>query len=259
MNSRASSNTALLALAGLLLCASGGAQERRPAPGRHGCSSSQPFEPTYLSGFAWQPMWPDTANCENVHCRCDSSILNALEPAVPELAAEVAIELIEGRGLCRLIEAPSAANGFRIVLEFDDNPQGGPAWYEVLITLEAGRQAQYTEVADAGAEDTIREIFEHHLGPAKVLGLPTGPGDAAHTFYDFAAARAVRVPDFGAAKEQRLEHVLDPRAPRVEARDQLWTEVSSTSTPEHASRAARGPCSGSIDCRATARPSRSRC
>ena len=40
---------------------------------------------------------------------------------------------IEARGSVEIIQQPYAANDYTLILEFDDNPEGGSAWYEVQV------------------------------------------------------------------------------------------------------------------------------
>jgi hypothetical protein len=89
-------------------------------------------EPTYLNGGAWYPLWPDQPDRENRDCGCDSSSAGGNPPlAQQSQTAEVSIE--QGRGQVAIVQQPEAGNDFTLIVEFDDNPQGGAYWYEVTL------------------------------------------------------------------------------------------------------------------------------
>ena len=112
------------------------------APGRHFTfgeddPSSQPARATWLQDAEWYPEWPSEG--ENRDCGCSSSTFFSQPPdgvLVPFADADITMEVLEGRGEVTILEEPSAANDYRLTIEWDDNPQGGPAWYEVEITFE---------------------------------------------------------------------------------------------------------------------------
>jgi hypothetical protein len=111
------------------------------APGLHayfgqGEAASQPARPTYVQGSEWYPTWPEDG--ENRDCGCESSVFESQAPhgvLVPYADAEISLEVLEGRGEVHIVEYPTADNNYELTLEWDDNPQGGPAWYEVEITF----------------------------------------------------------------------------------------------------------------------------
>jgi hypothetical protein len=107
------------------------------APGRHFCNVGEPEEPTLLNGVEWFPVWPDVPDCENRECNCDSDVFVGLTPPIPEFEYTPTLDLILCRGDCFLVETPTAANGYRVVIEFFDNASG-PAWYEIELGLPCG-------------------------------------------------------------------------------------------------------------------------
>jgi hypothetical protein len=101
------------------------------APGRLNCNLGSPTESTFLDGVAWDPVWPDVPDCENRFCGgCFSSTLSGLQSPLPNSDFTPVLVPIEARGTVAIVEYPSAANGYRVVVEFDDDPEGGAAWYE---------------------------------------------------------------------------------------------------------------------------------
>ena len=113
------------------------------APGRlnyHGeCQEHDPDcaqrpEPTFINGDEWMPDWPGEG--ENRDCHCESSEYFAPWPLVPQSESQVSLNVIQARHVVRIVEEPSAENGYTFVIEFDDNPPGGDDWYEVEVVFD---------------------------------------------------------------------------------------------------------------------------
>ncbi|MBI5365310.1 MAG: hypothetical protein HZA53_19185 [Planctomycetes bacterium] len=103
------------------------------APGRLDCDTGSPIQPTYLGVAAWLPNWPDASTCENRFCNCSSDVFTGLVPSLPSASFTAVLHLVQVRNQCTIVEFPTAANGYRVVIEFDDNPWGGADWYEVVL------------------------------------------------------------------------------------------------------------------------------
>ena len=112
------------------------------APGMHfyfgpGDPDSEPARPTYLQEeWEWYPQWPEQG--ENRDCGCESSMFVSQPPhevLVPYAEADIELEVLEGRGEVSIVEYPSWDNDYELTIEWNDNPQGGPAWYEVELTF----------------------------------------------------------------------------------------------------------------------------
>jgi hypothetical protein len=99
------------------------------APGRHDFRN----EPTIINGIAWYPKWPDRRNTQNQDCNCYSDVLSGVSPAIPSRAAKVTLRTIRSRGETTILQQPSAANGYTLIIEFNDNPQGGSDDYVVAV------------------------------------------------------------------------------------------------------------------------------
>ena len=74
-------------------------------------------------------------DAENRWCNCNSSIYEDLDPALPKLDVEVELSIIQARHLISIVQYPSVDNDYALILEFDDNPLGGAAWYECELTV----------------------------------------------------------------------------------------------------------------------------
>ena len=85
-----------------------------------GCS----FSETLVDGVAWTPSWTGTTS---------SSFTVTELPAVPQTAT---LSSLEGRGNETLTAQPDASNGYLLQALLDDDPQGGPGNYEVVLTYQ---------------------------------------------------------------------------------------------------------------------------
>jgi len=98
------------------------------APGRHLFGD----EPTYLNGAAWNPTWPDDPDAENRECNCDSSTSSDLIPPLPGNQSFV-LNVIQARFSAHISQQPNVDNNYTLIIDFDDWPPDGPAWYEVEL------------------------------------------------------------------------------------------------------------------------------
>ncbi len=107
------------------------------APGRLECNLGTPIEPTYLDGFAWFPDWADVPDCENRFCGgCFSSTFVGLQTPIPNSDSSPVLVLNQARANCSIVEYPTFANGYRIVIEFDDF-YAAADWYDIDIVLSS--------------------------------------------------------------------------------------------------------------------------
>ncbi|RPJ23251.1 MAG: hypothetical protein EHM33_21470 [Chloroflexi bacterium] len=104
------------------------------APGRHEFVNV----PTIINGEEWFPVWPDVPDAENRDCQCYSSIFKGVKPGLHRNKPPVEINVLQGRGTVSIVEHPSKENNNALVIEFDDNPYGGPATYQIEIVFRSG-------------------------------------------------------------------------------------------------------------------------
>ena len=95
------------------------------APGRHVFRN----EPTVVNGMAWLPLWPDGPDAENRFCNCVSDVFSDLQPPLPHSDMTIHLRTIQGRSTARIIQFPTSNNNFTLIIEFNDNPFGGPDVY----------------------------------------------------------------------------------------------------------------------------------
>jgi hypothetical protein len=101
------------------------------APGRHFDAGSN--QPTYLNDAKWEPTWPDIPDPENRDCKCDSSPYQGI-PTMASTNQQAWVEVVDARGIAKVIQQPATKNDFTLVIEFNDNELMGPAWYEVTVS-----------------------------------------------------------------------------------------------------------------------------
>jgi hypothetical protein len=94
------------------------------APGRHNGMN----DPTIINGMKWFPTWPHPG--ENYNCHCHSSTFRNVMPPVPKMANSFFFEAVSCRDTC----SGKYSDGV-LVIDFNDNPSPGDAWYTVKITL----------------------------------------------------------------------------------------------------------------------------
>ncbi len=101
------------------------------APGRHFDFPSH--LPTIINGVEWYPVWADNPTPEN-RCRdCFSDVFEGVVPPLPRADSLFILTNKDGRGEISIVELPSSSNDYALVIEFNDNPQSGPADYSVVI------------------------------------------------------------------------------------------------------------------------------
>jgi len=158
------------------------------APGRLNCDIGEPIQPTLIDGQIWWPQWPDVPTCENRFCNCDGEVHSGFLPGLPDGDFTVSLQLVEGRGSCTIVEHPSAANGYAVVIEFDDDPFGGDAWYEInLLIGGCGSASSYcTSTPNSTGRPATIDIsgsLSVHENNARLLAFDCPPGKAGIFFY----------------------------------------------------------------------------
>jgi hypothetical protein len=97
-------------------------------PGRNGGHNDPTYITTQLNGvtqmnnYAWYPTWSG-----------NSSDVLTLSPAIPATSA-VSLKVIFARSALYWIQVPDAGNGYKTIIEFNDNEPGGADWYEAKLT-----------------------------------------------------------------------------------------------------------------------------
>jgi hypothetical protein len=109
--------------------------------------------PTRINGASWFPVWPDIPDSDNRFCACLSDLFTSVTPGIPQTSAEVTLDVVEGRSRIEIIEVPRPDNGFRLVVEFDDNAFGADAFYEVNLQIAPGFRVAELSLSDVTPTD----------------------------------------------------------------------------------------------------------
>lgn len=92
-------------------------------------------QPTFVNCQTWFPVWRDRPNRRNDSCGgCRSSVFHP-DPPLPSLGQFSNLVAVSCRQSCTVVEAPNAANGFKLVIEFNDKAQSSSAGYEVNLGI----------------------------------------------------------------------------------------------------------------------------
>lgn len=104
------------------------------AVGRHlGANSPTIINGISGAGFEWIPEWP-LPPPDEIRFEAFSSVLAGRIDPLPTDGAFWQIEKLFGRGSVSIVEQPTSANGFGLVVEFNDNPQGGSTFYGIQLS-----------------------------------------------------------------------------------------------------------------------------
>ncbi len=93
------------------------------------------IQPTKLNGVDWLPTWPDLPTVENRDCGGCVSSTTTLPIAVPRVPSTTTINEVKVRRPQNLVQAPSAANDYELIVEITDFGQGGGDSYIVEIDV----------------------------------------------------------------------------------------------------------------------------
>ena len=100
------------------------------APGLSRDAGGNPV--TQLNKLAWTPQWPH-ATPDSWHPDLSDTVRD-VTPALPASPVTVGLKVVDGRGDVKIVQAPSAANDYTLLVDFDDGPIGGAAIYTVDLT-----------------------------------------------------------------------------------------------------------------------------
>jgi hypothetical protein len=88
-----------------------------------------------MTDVDWYPTWPAPPPDE-IRYPAWSSTFTGLDPAFPGAGiSSVTLTPIVARYSLSIYQQPTMANGYTLVLDFNDDPIPGPAWYEGLVTV----------------------------------------------------------------------------------------------------------------------------
>lgn len=85
-----------------------------------------------MNQVEWYPVWPQEAIGPSVEAY--SSVFTGLTPPLPADGQPLLLTALNARGSVSIVEQPSLANAYALVLEFNDVPIGSAVWYEVCVS-----------------------------------------------------------------------------------------------------------------------------
>jgi len=99
-----------------------------------GLSNFPPTEvPTIINGANWIPVWPVTGSDRRVDCDCDSNEFTGVNPPLEMADQTVTLNLIQARDTVTIVQQPAASNNYELIVEFNDNSEGGAATYIIEV------------------------------------------------------------------------------------------------------------------------------
>jgi hypothetical protein len=120
--------------------------DSRPDCGKQATSVRAAIDGAPVLSVDWLPIWsPDPPACGAV-----SASFAGLDPAFPA-SANVTLTPLQARGSISISQFPSAANGWTLVLEFNDDQESGAAVYtaQVIVQVDQGPIQIHSEISDA--------------------------------------------------------------------------------------------------------------
>jgi hypothetical protein len=88
---------------------------------------------TQMNGVDWIPTWPYPPP-NPIRFPTLSSVFTGLTPTIPN-TTDVTLTVINARDSLTIAQMPTASNDYTTLLEFNDDPSAGAAWYEGLLTF----------------------------------------------------------------------------------------------------------------------------
>jgi hypothetical protein len=140
-------------------------------------------EPTLINDVEWYPSWPDQPDTENRDCNCYSDVFTEVRPPIPSVPFDVDLRLIESRFETTVVEHPSAANDFTLIIEFNDNRPAEPAWYvvEFVVPTPEGSISDLQEDVQHLVDDGV---LKKGLGKALLAKLDQAQRKLSHSKFE---------------------------------------------------------------------------
>jgi len=88
-----------------------------------------------MDGVDWFPEWSEPPPAEIMSPEL-SSIFTGLLPPVPDAPMVVTLTRIQARAGLSILQTPSEANGYSIIVDFNDNSRSGADWYHAKLDIE---------------------------------------------------------------------------------------------------------------------------
>jgi len=99
--------------------------------------ATRSWSSTKLDAYDWYPTWPDVPDAENRECNCDSSTYGGLPIAIPRAPSTASLTVIQARKPQTILQAPSEANNYTLIVEVTDVGFSGSSWVIIDIDVVA--------------------------------------------------------------------------------------------------------------------------
>ncbi|MGA2265825.1 MAG: PEP-CTERM sorting domain-containing protein [Phycisphaerae bacterium] len=91
---------------------------------------------TVMNGYAWLPDWPGHPWPDEIRDEDSfSAVFSSLTPALPATDMTVDLTAIQARSELSIFQYPTAANGYTLILDFNDDDPSGADWYEAKVDI----------------------------------------------------------------------------------------------------------------------------
>ncbi|KFA91477.1 hypothetical protein [Archangium violaceum] len=122
-----------------------------------------------LGQVEWFPTWSEPVPDE-IRFEDTSSVLEQLNPPLPMDGRPLRLQKLFGRGDVRIIQQPTEANAYTLIVEFDDNPYPGPRYYGLRLTNAPDRDGD-------GVADERDHCPNSDLRPGVAIGERVCPSN----------------------------------------------------------------------------------
>lgn len=100
-----------------------------------GYFNAPPVKPTYVNQQQWLPTWPFTNDGNNCNCVSDKLDLCSVGCSLGSQPTLTGVQTVASRGEIKVVELPSAQNGYLTVVAILDLP-GLADWHEIVVIFQ---------------------------------------------------------------------------------------------------------------------------
>ena len=163
----------------------------------------------YLS---WIPIWP----CSDWSCngeQVDSSTLTLAFP-LPSRYQIKGLKVLQAPdgGSATVYQYPSADNHYTTIIDFNDDPLGGPHWYQVLLTFAEGQFAEPVGLTSGNREGDTPARAEAAAMPPEGLNTIYSNLGTGDNVYDCCTALTTAGPTSPLGETVEVANAFTPAA-----------------------------------------------
>lgn len=87
-----------------------------------------------MDSVKWTPDWPEEPPAE-IRYEAYSSVFSGFTPSLPNYNMSYTLKPISSRSSASIHRLPNITNDYKLIIDFDDNAEGGSKWYEVMVQI----------------------------------------------------------------------------------------------------------------------------